>query len=286
MMRIEDFKKTVLDFYSHSGRSLPWRYKNNPDPWGVLVSEFMLQQTQVKRVIPYWERWMKLWPQPADLAAASLETVLKEWSGLGYNRRAKNLHACSAEITKTYNGIVPRLPEQLIKLPGIGPYTAGAIICFAWNMPAVFIETNIRSVLLHFFFFDKTGVKDAELIPFLQKCLDHDNPKLWYWALMDYGAELKKLTKNPGHKSAHYTKQSSFIGSKRQIRGVLIKILSTKGPQNANILRRQVKNTIPTLTDKEYFHILDILQNEMMVAEIEGVYRIAGEMLAGKQDLC
>ena len=285
-MHIEDFKKTVLDFYSHSGRSLPWRYIDNPDPWGVLVSEFMLQQTQVKRVIPYWERWMKLWPQPEDLANASLEQVLKEWSGLGYNRRAKNLHNCSVEITKTYNGIVPRLPEQLIRLPGIGHYTAGAIACFAWNVPAVFIETNIRSVLLHFFFFDKTEVKDTELLSILQMCLDQANPKQWYWALMDYGAELKKLTKNPCHKSAHYTKQSRFIGSKRQIRGVVIKTLSTRGPQNAGTLRREVENIVPALKDKEYCHILEMLQKEMMVAEADGVYRIAGEILVGKQDLC
>ena len=291
-MNIEDFKKTVLDFYAHSGRSLPWRYNSTasldmtPNPWGVLVSEFMLQQTQIKRVVPYWERWMMLWPQPADLAKASLELVLKEWSGLGYNRRAKNLHDCAAEITKKYNGIVPRLPQQLITLPGIGPYTAGAVACFAWNIPTVFIETNIRSVLLHFFFFDKTGVKDTELIPILQKCLDYNNPRLWYWALMDYGAELKKLTKNPSQKSAHYTKQSSFIGSMRQIRGVLIKTLSTRWPQNAKTLRREVENTITTLTDKEYCHALEVLQKEMMVAEEKGVYRIAGEMLAEKPDLC
>ena len=279
LIKMDEFKKIILDFFAHSGRSFPWRYVDTPNPWGILVSEFMLQQTQTSRVIPYWERWMKLWPGPADLAAASLETVFREWSGLGYNRRAKNLRDCAAVIAEKHGGIVPYIPQELILLPGIGPYTAGAIACFAWNFPAVFMETNIRAALIHFFFHDRTDVKDNELFPILEQSLDHSNPRLWYWALMDYGAELKKLTKNPSHKSAHFTKQSRFIGSMRQIRGALIKTLSTRGPQNAASLRKETENTIPMLTDKEYGLALEVLQKEMLVAEEGGVYRIAGNML-------
>jgi len=272
--KITEFKKTILDFYALSGRSFPWRYEGKANPWGVLVSEFMLQQTQTHRVVPYWERWMKMWPRPADLAAASLELVLKEWSGLGYNRRAKNLRDCAAAIVENHGGGVPRTPAELALLPGIGAYTAGAVACFAWNYPAVFIETNIRSVLIHFFFQKKMEVKDSELIPILEQALDHNNPKIWYWALMDYGVELKKLTKNPNRKSAHYTKQSRFEGSFRQIRGEVIRTLSVKGPQDAASLRENVKNSLKNMEDGDYYRALQTLEKEMMVAEEGGVYRI------------
>ena len=271
---IKQFRNTILDFYALSGRSFPWRYKTDPNPWGVLVSEFMLQQTQTARVAGYWEKWMKLWPSPADLAAASLEKVLHEWSGLGYNRRAKNLRDCAAAITEKHGGIVPRVPEELILLPGIGAYTAGAIACFAWDYPALFIETNIRAVLIHFFFQDRADVRDDELFPIIEKSMDRSNPKVWYWALMDYGVELKKLTKNPNRKSAHYTKQSPFEGSFRQIRGTVIRLLSAKGPQNAAVLREEVRNSLKVLKEDDYYRALEILKKEMMVAEAGGLYRI------------
>ena len=272
--KIKEFKKTILDFYTASGRSFPWRYAGKGNPWGVLVSEFMLQQTQTQRVIPYWKKWMKLWPRPSDLASASLESVLKEWSGLGYNRRAKNLRDCAAAIAENHRGIVPHTPEELILLPGIGPYTAGAIACFAWNYPALFIETNIRSVLIHFFFQGKTGIKDRELFPILEQAMDRKNPKVWYWALMDYGAELKKITKNPNRKSAHYAKQSPFKGSFREIRGELIRTLSVNGPQNTKTLRKEVKKKLPNLSAKNFYKALETLEKETMVAEEQGIYKI------------
>ena len=271
---IKDFKKTILEFYEQSGRSFPWRYTGRADPWGVLVSEFMLQQTQTGRVIPYWERWMKKWPRPADCAADSLENVLKEWSGLGYNRRAKNLHDCAAAITAKHRGLVPKTVGELILLPGIGVYTAGAVACFAWNSPALFIETNIRSVLIHFFFQDKTGIKDTELFPILERCLDRKNPKIWYWALMDYGVALKKITKNPNRKSAHYVKQSRFEGSFRQLRGALIRSLSEKGPQDPAKLRKGIQNTHPHVDDGVFYHALDTLEKEKLAAETDGMWRI------------
>ena len=275
---VDEFNKTILDYYALSGRSLPWRYADNPDPWGVLVSEYMLQQTQVYRVIPYWERWMKRWPRPADLAGASLETALREWSGLGYNRRAKNLHDCALAIAGNHQGIVPDTPERLCNLPGIGPYTAGAIACFAWNHPALFIETNIRSVLIHFFFQDRTDIKDAELFPVIEQCIDRSNPKVWYWAMMDYGAGLKKLTKNPSRKSAHYAKQSRFEGSFRQIRGALLKTLSAEGPQHTTVLLGEIQKKITDINEAEYYRALAALKKEMMVAEEGGVYRLGGSL--------
>ncbi|MDR0598997.1 MAG: A/G-specific adenine glycosylase [Treponema sp.] len=278
--RVEDFRKTILDFYAASGRSFPWRYGAGgegdpaPDPWGVLVSEFMLQQTQTRRVLAYWERWMELWPGPAELAAADLGRVLKEWSGLGYNRRAKNLRECARLIAERHGGRVPGVPEELITLPGIGPYTAGAIACFAWNYPAVFIETNIRSTVIHFFFQDQAAVKDSELIPVLSQCLDRSNPRVWYWALMDYGAELKRVTKNPGRKSAGYVRQSRFEGSFRQIRGAVIRALSVKGPLDAPALRGELAKSVKDMAETDYYKALEVLERELMVAEEGGVYRI------------
>jgi len=268
---IEDFRKVIYDVYEKEGRAFPWR--ENTDAWGVLVSEFMLQQTQTGRVVLYWTRWMKKWPSPACLAEASLEEVLKEWSGLGYNRRARNLKECAGIIVREFGGKVPSVPQELEKLPGIGPYTAGAIACFAWNYPAVFIETNIRAVMLHFFFNGQEGITDREIMPLLDAVLDRENPRKWYWALMDYGAALKKLTPNPSRRSAHYNRQSKFQGSFRQIRGSLVRALVSRGPATAEELRSCLD--VPA-DEKDFYKALEILGKESMVAEEDGKYRIGG----------
>jgi A/G-specific adenine glycosylase len=271
-MTIAEFKKTILDYYACYGRNFPWRV--NLDPWGVLVSEFMLQQTQTARVVPYWERWIKKWPGPADLAAASLEDAVREWSGLGYNRRAKHLWECAKAISQRYNGRVPDTPEALLTLPGIGPYSAGAVACFAWNYPVVFIETNIRSVLLHFFFQGKTDIEDKDLLPLLNALLDRENPRKWYWALMDYGAELKKTTANPNRKGAGYTRQSRFKGSLREIRGTIVRKLVGQGGQDGKILFENVRKDLEELREEDFYKALASLRKDMMVAEKEGVYSI------------
>ena len=153
-----------------------------------------------------------------------------------HSRRASSRDA--RFITEDHRGKVPKSPEELLPLPGIGAYTAGAIACFAYNYPGIFIETNIRSAVIHFFFQDREGVKDAELIPILEASLDRENPRKWYWALMDYGAALKKVTRNPSRKSAHYTKQPPFAGSFRQRRGAVIKSLLSQGPAGIPELRK------------------------------------------------
>jgi A/G-specific adenine glycosylase len=235
-----------------------------------MVSEFMLQQTQPDRVIPYWERWLSLWPTPADLAAAPLEAALREWSGLGYNRRARFLKECARLITENHGGKVPATPEALLPLPGIGRYTAGAIACFAYNYPALFIETNIRAVVIHFFFQNREAVSDDELLPLLEASLDREDPRRWYYALMDYGAALKKTTVNPNRRSAHYAKQSPFEGSFRQLRGRLIKTLISRGPAPAADLQ-----THSGIDPGDFYRVLEVLERESLVAETEGVYRIA-----------
>jgi A/G-specific adenine glycosylase len=271
-MELIEFQTLIYSHYDKEGRSFPWR-KKTAGPWGVLVSEIMLQQTQTERVIPYWTRWMEKWPDPASLANAPLEEVLREWSGLGYNRRARYLRECAGIIAREFNGRLPKTPEDMVKLPGIGPYTAGAIVCFAWNQPTVFIETNIRAVFLHFFFKDRKEIHDREILPLLEKYLDQKNPRKWYWALMDYGAALKKLTANPNRKSAHYAKQSRFSGSFRQQRGQVIKSLVFLGPGSVEDLSRR------TGIDKEdVYKVMETLERDLMVAEDEGVYRV------GKRD--
>jgi A/G-specific adenine glycosylase len=263
----KEFRRAIYSYYEKEGRQFPWREKI--DPWGVMVSEFMLQQTQTERVVAYWNRFMGKWPDPPSFAQASLEEALREWSGLGYNRRCYYLKECARRIIREYDGEVPDDPKHLIALPGIGPYTAGAIPCFAYNHPSVFIETNIRAAFLHFFFKDKTGVHDREVLPLVAECLDKRNPRKWYWALMDYGAALKQVTANPNRRSAHYARQSPFEGSFRQRRGAVIKVLVSRGPADLRQLRER-----SGIEEKDLYPVLEALGKESMVAEKDGIYRI------------
>jgi A/G-specific adenine glycosylase len=266
-MNYAEFRTVIYTNYDKAGRIFPWR--TNLSPWGVMVSEFMLQQTQTERVIPYWERWMKRWPTPKALTEVPMAEALREWSGLGYNRRGRFLRECAAIIVKRHGGKVPDTPEALFPLPGIGPYAAGAIACFAYNYPAVFIETNIRAVMLHFFFNDRKDVKDKEIFPILKSVLDQENPRKWHWALMDYGAALKKVTVNPNRRSAHYTRQSRFEGSFRQMRGAVVKTLVSQGPGSADEIKKRTG-----IMKGDLYGVLDVLEKESMVAEEAGVYRI------------
>ncbi len=217
------FKKTILDYYKQNGRSFPWRKTN--DPYKILVSEIMLQQTQAPRVIEKYHSFLKRFPTIKKLAKASTASVLREWQGLGYNRRGLALKNLAVEVMKKYNGTLPKKYDELISLPGIGPATAGDLLAFAWNKPAIVIETNIRTVFIHHFFKDQTNISDQAIIPLIKKTLDKKNPRKWYWALMDYGAFLKKTLPNPSRRSRHYTKQSPFRGSNREIRSKILKYL-------------------------------------------------------------
>lgn len=218
------FRRDVMANFRERGRTLPWRTTH--DPYKILVSEIMLQQTQVDRVIPYYKRFLKNFPTVKKLALAPLADVIKEWSGLGYNRRAKMLRECAREIVETHGGKVPKDFAALVALPAIGPYTAGAIRAFAFNEKDVFIETNIRAALIYHFFSKSNKVADTKLIPILQDCLLHvESAREWYSALMDYGAHIKKTNPNPSRRSKHHVRQSRFVGSLRQARGVILRRL-------------------------------------------------------------
>ena len=224
---VAEFQYMILDFYRQEGRSFPGR--ETRDPYAILVSELMLQQTQTERVVPKYLAWLEAFPTAADLAAAPFPQVLAAWSGLGYNRRAGYLQSACRQVVQELGGVFPSTAKELQRLKGVGAYTAGAVAAFAFNRPEVFIETNIRSVYLFLFYPDQEKVSDAQLMPLIQATVYHQDPRRWYYALMDYGAALKKSTANPNRQSRHYSRQSRFEGSLRQARGAIVRQLSLGG---------------------------------------------------------
>ncbi len=220
---IAAFRKKVYTHYRAYGRDFPWRKTH--DPYKILVSEIMLQQTQVERVVEKYRAFLKQFPTVHALAHASLGDVLRAWQGLGYNRRARMLHECAKAVVREYRGKFPKTQEELVALPGIGPYTAGAVLAFAYNSAVPIIETNIRTVFLRHFFNGKDQIPDKDIFVWIDATLDRENPRAWYAALMDYGSHLKKKHGNQNVRSKHYTKQSKFEGSDRQIRGALMRAL-------------------------------------------------------------
>lgn len=237
------FQKTVWRYWRAHGRhDLPWRQPRlggGFDPYAVLVSELMLQQTQVPRVLPKFAQFMRRFPTLAVLAEAPLAEVLRAWSGLGYNRRAKFLWQAARQIVREHGGRVPRTARELVRLPGIGPNTAGATLAYAFNQPAVYIETNVRSVFIHHFFAGDNAVSDARLKPLVAATRPAGQAREWYWALMDYGTWVKQQFGNVSRRSAAYAKQSAFQGSRRQIRGQVLRCLGA-GPCAAPALAKQI----------------------------------------------
>lgn len=230
----EKFKKTIWNYYKKHKRDLPWR--NTTDPYKIFVSEMMLQQTQVSRILIKYPEFLQKFPNFETLAASPLIDLLRIWKGIGYNRRALYLRSAAHIVVEKYNGKLPDDPKILEVFPGIGPATAASIVVYAFNKPVVFIETNIRRIFIHFFFQDKIGVHDKELIPLIEKSLDKKNPREWYWALMDYGTMLAKIIPNPNKRSKHYVVQSKFEGSNRQLRGKVIGYLLGHAPVNKDEL--------------------------------------------------
>ncbi len=227
--RLYAFRDYLLRWYESYGRhDLPWRHTD--DPYRILVSEMMLQQTQVPRVIPKYHAFLERFPDVATLAASELPAVIALWQGLGYNRRAKFLHTAAQQIVERHDGCLPQSEEELLELYGIGPYTASAIQTFAFNIPVMVIETNVRTVFIHHFFPETTEVPDHELEPLIAAVVPEDAARTWYSALMDYGTVIKSEIGNVSQRSGMYQKQSPFEGSKRQVRGSVLRILSSARP--------------------------------------------------------
>lgn len=221
----------MREVYRDHYRPMDWR--TDPSPYKIFVSEIMLQQTQVARVAPLFPSFLERFPHFEGLASAPLGEVLRAWTGLGYNRRARYMHEAARLVRDEHGGVLPRHVPELRALPGIGAATAGSIAAFAYNVPAVFIETNIRRVFIHHFFPDHPGVHDREIMPLVEETLDRENPREWYWALMDYGVLLARRGENPNRRSRSYTRQSTFEGSNRQLRGLILRELVRKGSMAA-----------------------------------------------------
>ncbi len=264
---IAAFRSIVYEQYAANGRTFPWR--ETKDPYNILVSEIMLQQTQTHRVLHKYAQFIEAFPTIISLAQGSLQDVLSLWQGLGYNRRALFLKKAAEVVLKDHKGILPDTAEGLSTLPGIGPYTASAVMTFAYNAPCVCIETNIRAVYIHHFFTDRKKVHDNEIEPLVEQTLDNNDPRNWYYALMDYGVLLKKKEVNPTRKSAHYQKQSRFEGSDRQIRGAVIALLTSHKELTRIALHEHIDE------EERLEKILNQLIAEGMIKHRNQVYTIA-----------
>lgn len=266
----DSFVAAVWAYYRVHGRhDLPWR-RPEPDgtfdPYKILVSEVMLQQTQVPRVIPKYEAFLRRFPTLQAIAEAPLGDVLVAWQGLGYNRRAKYLWQAARMVADERSGVLPRSVEELSELPGIGRNTAAAILAYAFDERVVFVETNIRTVFIHHFFKDQTGVPDKAILEFAAQTLDRDNPREWYWALMDYGSYLKQSVGNLSRSSKAYARQAKFAGSERQLRGRVLRLLAP-APQSKTEL-------LAALGDQRAPGILAQLEREGLVTRTGSQYRL------------
>lgn len=260
-MKNNEFKELIWQKGGELYRDMPWR--EDTRPYYVLVSELMLQQTQVDRVIPKFQQFIATFPDQKVLGSASLADVLKIWQGLGYNRRAKFLHEAARAICSKF----PDSYEELVKLPGVGKNTAGAILAYSFNQPNIFIETNIRTVYIHHFFADNFEVSDREIIEKLEQTLDHEHPREFYWALMDYGSYLKKNGIKNTNQSKHYKKQAPLKGSVREVRGRILTELSRRDMSSAH-LRKALD------ADERFQKALDGLLGDGLISKTNDIFHL------------
>lgn len=237
------FVRLVLESGREHYRELPWRATR--DPYAVLVSEVMLQQTQVARVVPKYAEWLERFPTPEALANAPLEPVLELWSGLGYNRRALALKRTAEKACELYAGRLPEAEAELRSLPGVGPATAAGVRVFAYDAPAVYLETNVRTVLLHDLLGGREDVSDKDVRPLVHAALEAAmeegvSPREWYTALLDRGAHLKRAVPNPSRRSAHHRRQTPFEGSRRQKRAWLLRAVMADPGRSADEYARRL----------------------------------------------
>ena len=253
--QISAFRRKIRAFYKKNRRDLPFR--NSSDPYEITVSEIMLQQTQVDRVLPYYRRWIERWPSWDQLASASRKEILSQWSGLGYNRRAIYLQQIAKQLVADFDSALPSSEELLLTLPGIGEYTARAILVFAFNQHLPFVETNIRKVLIHELDLERETSK-AELLEIAEQVLPSRDARNWHYALMDYGALGLPKTSN---RVAPLTKQSRFEGSNRQIRGEIIRQLTSKKSVGIQVISKTLERSLNDVTKA-----VDSLEHEGMIS--------------------
>lgn len=308
-MHNDPFRSLVRSEGVRLYRDLPWR--RTRDPYKIWLSEVMLQQTQVARVETRWQEWLDRFPTVGDLADAPVSDVLAAWQGMGYNRRALSLKKAAEIITQEYDGEFPRSVRELVALPGIGPATAQGIRSFAFDLPGVYLETNVRTVVLHHLFPDVPEVSDKELAPIVEAtcpaaaCADEaddstvqlqlagrfaepqdarDTPRAWYYAMLDYGAHLKKTVPNPSRRAKAYTRQSKFEGSRRQKRAEAVRMLLEAQAQGmAGVTTGEVSMRLseveraaarPPVDEALAASILEDLEREGFCCREDGAWRI------------
>ncbi len=278
---LEKLKATVWEQGRALYRDLPWR--NTRDPYAIWISEVMLQQTQVSRVDGRWQHWLERFGDVEALVRAPLADVLGEWQGMGYNSRAKRLQLCAQQVMGLYGGSLPRDYDALLALPGIGPATAAGIRAFAFDEPGVYLETNVRTVFIHELFAGRDKVDDKELVPLVREACPAagEDVRGWYYALLDYGAYLKRTCPNPSRRSKQHTRQSAFEGSHRQKRAFILRCV-LDGPKDASSLAanldafEQSAGREPASRD-ELAAILAQLEREQMIeCSPEGLWQVAG----------
>ena len=267
---IADFQELIYGYYREHARDLPWR--RTDDPYRILISEVMLQQTQVERVREKYEEFIYVFPTFSALADSSLTDVLTLWQGLGYNRRAFSLLKSARIVTSVYGGVIPGTVDELSRLPGVGKATAAAVLVFAFGIPLAFIETNIRRVFIDCFFREGERVSDRSIIPLVEETLHRADPRNWYYALMDYGAMMGKRPSgpNPNRKSLHYHRQTPFGGSDRKIRGEILRMLLSEPRLPASVISLRAG-----VDPERIVSILESLEKDGMVREEEGMYVIS-----------
>ncbi|MFA7404098.1 MAG: A/G-specific adenine glycosylase [Pelobacteraceae bacterium] len=270
---VATFRAMIYAYHRSTLRPMQWR--ETCDPYRILVSEIMLQQTQVERVKLKYAEFLGAFPTINSLAEAPLSEVLQVWQGLGYNRRAIFLKRCSEEVVNRYAGKFPSTVSELQSLPGIGHYTARAVAAFAFGIAEPLIETNIRAVFIHFFFHHSDAVNDHEIAPLVATTLDRDNPREWYYALMDYGVMLKQTHPNPGRRSRHHTHQSRFEGSNRQLRSRLLReVLEHPRITLEKLMLLEVEREAVQRN-------LDAMQREGFLVKLGSGYSVSGEKNRG-----
>lgn len=271
-MTKRQFIQAITRWYSYNKNSFnfPWRETHNP--YRILVSEIMLQQTQIARVMPKYEEWLKEFPTLSSLAKAPFPKILQVWQGMGYNRRARYLKDTSKIVVEKYKGQIPRDPKVLETLPGIGHYTARAVCCFAYGKCEPFLETNIRRVLIHFFrnHSQFKEITDQDLLYILARVGPKTKKRDWYYALMDYGrGVLGKMSDNPNRRAKHYRTQSKFIGSRRYVRAKIVSYLVSKrnGVNKKELLRLLKKDSHAKdlLTPRVFDQILSGLSRDKLI---------------------
>jgi A/G-specific adenine glycosylase len=221
-------QQALLEWYARHARDLPWR--RTRDPYAILVAEVMLQQTQVDRVVPKWHAWLDRFPTLAGLASATRGDAIRAWEGLGYNLRAVRLHAIARQAVADFDGELPRSVDGLLRLKGIGRYTAGAVACFAYEQPAAMVDTNVRRVLSRVF-----GVEPAAVEAMAQSVIPPADAYAWNQALMDLGATLCRSRQplclvcplmsecgGPRAAAARARPAGEFQGSNRYFRGRIL----------------------------------------------------------------